>query len=485
MNRRMSLRWCAASLVCLVPALACAHSFSMPYILPIPFWIYVYGCAATLIVTFAVLGVFASNPVSPAVDEQGRTPAPAKVFRVPQWLLAVLRAGALGCLVLCILAGFIGTPDAGRNINYSLFWVVFLLGFAYLIAFVGDLYALINPWQTCVELLERVGIDLSTARVAYPKRLGYWPAFVFYLALIWVELFTEPVPRSLAIVLSVYSAITLIGVALFGKAAWFTQADFFSNYFRLIGKVAPVEYLVVPGDQVRLRLRAPFVGLLRDPPAHISIVLLVLGMLSSTSYDAIYDTQYWTALFWKNALWMLQPLWGADLGKAQTLLMSSFLVYRKVGLLIFPFLYLAVYLLALFAARLMARAGVETKTLALAFCYSLLPIAFAYNFAHYYTFVVSQLHTFPWLMSDPFGRGWNLLALAQDVQSPTLQMGVIWHTQVVVILIGHIASVAVAHRVAILTFSSRRQVISSQLPLLLLMVAYTMLGLWILTLPLA
>lgn len=489
MMRNARLRRFAALLLCLVPALSLAHSFSTPYILPIPFWIYVYGCVATLVVTFAVLGVFAGSPAAPVASAAVRAPQSTDgVSLKPRWLVPALRAGALGCLLLCMMSGFIGTPDPARNINITLFWVAFLLGFAYLVALIGDLYALIDPWRTLVDLLQRAGLNLSGARVNYPQSLGHWPAFMFYLALIWMELFVETTPRTLSIALLIYSAITFVGVAIFGRHAWFEKADVFANYFRLYGKLAPVEYIGTSPEDLRLRFRAPFAGLLSDPPRHVSLVLLVLCMLSSTAYDAIYDTQYWTAFFWENLLWILQPLWGTDLAKAQSLLMSSFLVYRKVGLLIFPFLYLAVYVVSLLAAKLLSRTDLTLRTLSAAFCYSLLPIVVAYNFAHYYTFLVAQADAFPWLVTDPLGLGWNLLGLEQDIQllqDPALQMGVIWHTQVSVILIGHIASVAVAHKAAIRVFATRRQVISSQLPVLLLMVAYTMLGLWILTLPLA
>jgi len=489
MNRGAGLRKFVAFLLGLMPALSFAHSFSAPYILPIPFWIYVYGCVATLVVTFAVLGVFAGSPVVSTASAAGPAPDSAKdVLLKPRWLVPALRSAAVGLLVFCIFAGFIGTQDPARNLNVTLFWVIFLLGLAYLGALIGDLYALTDPWRTLVECLERAGLDLARARVAYPQGLGYWPAFLFYLALIWMELFVETTPRTLSIALLVYSAIVLAGVALFGKATWFLKADLFSNYFRLIGKLAPVEYVGTPGGELRLRFRKPFAGLVSDPPQHVSLVLLVLCMLSSTAYDAIYDTQYWTAFFWQNLLSVLQPLWGTDLAKAQSLLMTSFLVYRKVGLLVFPFLYLAVYFLALLAARLLSRSAITLRALAAAFCYSLLPIVVAYNFAHYYTFLVAQAQALRWLLTDPFGLGWNLLGLVSEVellQDPSLQMGIIWHTQVVVILVGHIASVAVAHQVALRVFSTRRQVIASQLPLLLLMVAYTMLGLWILTLPLA
>ncbi len=108
-----------------------------------------------------------------------------------------------------------------------------------------------------------------------------------------------------------YTAVTLLGIALFGRRDWFEQADVFAVLFRIGGKMAPVEYLRDEAEGLRaIRLRAPFSGLLSEGPERISLLLFVLFMLSSTAYDGIHDTQLWTGLFWTNMLKWLQPLWG-------------------------------------------------------------------------------------------------------------------------------------------------------------------------------
>jgi len=386
---------------------------------------------------------------------------------------------------MTILAGLIGSTDPADNIAITLFWVVFLLGFAYLTLFLGDLYALINPWKWAVEALECLGLDLSSSRMSFPQRWGYWPAFSLYFVLVWIELFVGSKPSVLSVALIIYSAMTLTGVALFGKTLWFDRADPFSLFFRLIGKLAPIEYRRARNESSwQLRLRPPFVGALNERAEHLSLVLFVLLMLSSTTYDAIHDTALWVGLFWKNLLWLLQPLWGEDLGKAQRLLMDWYLAYRQAGLLLFPFLYFGFYVLVLLWIKALTRTTRSIRELALDFCYSLIPIAVAYNFTHYYTFLIAEGRNLPRRVSDPFGFGWKWLGVQQSSGQTVLPMGTIWHTQVAVLLVGHIASVYLAHKVAVRTFTTQRQVILSQVPLLLLMVAYTLLGLWILSLPL-
>jgi hypothetical protein len=469
----------------LLPSVSSAHAFGTPYILPIPFWIYAYGCAATLLLTFAAMGFFAGAPV-------GERAVHAWDPRTSRWLriagrggLVVLRAGAVSALLLTILAGWFGNQDPQYNLGMSLFWIVFLLALAYLTLLVGDVYALINPWKLAVAGLERLGLNLSRPRARFPPELGYWPACVLYLALIWMELFVGPKPAVLASALLGYSVLTFAGVAWFGKEAWFVHADVFGLYFRLTGTLAPVEY-VRGGEKGRwrVRLRPPFAGARGQGVEHLSVVVFVLFMLSSTTYDAIHDTALWTGLFWRNLLWLLQPLWGGDLGKAQSLLYGWYLAYRQIGLIVFPFLYLGIYLLALRVAKVLTGLDVPVRKLALVFCGSLIPIAVAYHFTHYYTFLLAEVRRLPWRVSDPFGLVWDLLRLGPEPVTAALQMGVVWHTQVAVLLAGHIAGVWLAHDAALKTFGARRKVIVSQVPLLMLMVVYTVVGLWILSLPL-
>ena len=78
-----------------------------------------------------------------------------------------------------------------------------------------------------------------------------------------------------------------------------------------------------------------------------------------------------------------------------------------------------------------------------------------------------------------------MFGLTQVAEQPPLDMGVIWNTEVIVILAGHLASVYLAHVVARQVFPSQQTALRSEVPLLFLMVAYTFFGLFVLSLPLA
>ncbi len=88
------------------------------------------------------------------------------------------------------------------------------------------------------------------------------------------------------------------------------------------------------------------------------------------------------------------------------------------------------------------------------------------------------------LASDPFGLGWNLLGTARyrpDVGAVGARFA--WYTAVVAIVLGHIIAVYIAHLIALREFSDRRRAVRSQLPMLVLMVGYTMVSLWIIAQP--
>lgn len=120
------------------------------------------------------------------------------------------------------------------------------------------------------------------------------------------------------------------------------------------------------------------------------------------------------------------------------------------------------------------------------FALSLIPVAFVYHVAHYFTLIFSQGAQLVRIVSDPFGWGWNLFGTANVDPAPLmLDTGIIWHLQVSFILIGHVLGVYWAHVDALAVFGTRKAALVSQLPMLFLMLFLTTFGLWILSLPIA
>jgi hypothetical protein len=461
---------------------AAAHELILRYDLPIPFDLYLIACSVALVVTFVLSGLFMRMPGGAAATA-ARLGVAREDTPLPHAALLALRIGGLACFALTLATAAFGSRDPDRNLSLTLFWQIFLLGVPYATALVGDVYALANPWKTIAEWLQRG----RPPRWQYPAWLGYWPSIAAYVALVWLELFPHPRPALLAQALLAYSAVTLAGALAFGTGAWFRYGELFAVLLRIVGMLAPVRYRTDDdGRSWTMTLRWPFVGLVERPADRMSLVVFVLFMLSSTTYDGMHQTIFWMGLYYNHLIVALQPLWGTDLLAEQQMLEKWFSVYQRAGLVLSPFFYLAIYLGILWLVKRMTAAALPLRTLALEFAFSIVPIAFVYNVAHYYTLVLTRLPVLPYLLSDPFNLGWNPFGFAPpSAEPPVLNMAAVWHTEVALILIGHVISVYIAHRVAMRLFPTRRQAMLAQLPMLVLMVSYTVLGLWVISLPFA
>jgi hypothetical protein len=121
------------------------------------------------------------------------------------------------------------------------------------------------------------------------------------------------------------------------------------------------------------------------------------------------------------------------------------------------------------------------------FALPLVPIACGYHFAHYLpVFLVDVQHALR-AASDPFARGWDLwgtrdLAVVTSFLSDPDRVYAIWHGQVALIVAAHVAGVVIAHALA-LRLSGPASATLGQLPMLVLMIGYTTLGLWLLSTP--
>ncbi len=465
----------------LLPGLAQAHSFGVIYTLPLPFWLYAWGAGAALIASFVVFGLMMSA-ARPRPLRQG-TPKPG--WRVPMTLSTALKLPGLALLVLCIATGWWGTPNAYANFNMTAFWIVLLLGLAYLSVLAGDLYAVLNPWRTLCALIARLWPAARRGLLRHGDRFGYLPAVALYMGLIWIELLGNSSPRELAHLLATYTVLNLFGSALLGMRTWFTYWECLSVMFALLARIAPVRIsgIDVP-EPLQIHLRWPSAGLLEDRPP-LSLLLFMVAMLATTAFDGLHETQIWYEFYW---LW-LYPEWligwaGSNPLAAFAKLREGYQWWQAGWLLIFPLFYFAAYAFAILLAKGLCRTALPLTELCRCFAYSLMPIVLVYHLSHYFTLLWTQGPKFLPLLSDPFGRGQDWFGTAQwfaRINVPELAW--VWNVQVGLIVAGHIASVYVAHLQALRLFSNRRQALLSQIPMLSLMLCFTVAGLWILSQP--
>ncbi|MBD2859403.1 hypothetical protein IB286_10340 [Spongiibacter sp. KMU-158] len=470
----------------LLPESGLAHSFGEPYQLPMPYWMYIYGAMAALILSFVVLALFINSSSAPPERFQ-KTWTSRRAYQFIQCfrLIGLIKTLVCGSFLLALVAGLIGSGDSYRNFNMTFFWIVFALGGVYLSALIGDWYAHFNPWKILANSLP----GFQQARITYPTRLAYWPALMLYMGFIGLELFGDIKPFSLSVSLLIFTAIQLLGCFLFGSKHWFHYGDFFAVMFRLSALMSPCtlhqQQIDKQNPALTLTLRIPFSGLLNQRPEHFSLLVFLLFMLSSTAFDGLRETALWFNLFWKDPFNILTPLLGRNPIYEYVMLRPWYIGFESLTLVISPFIYLGLFLVFLWLGKIITASKDSLLTLANQFAFSLLPIALVYHITHYYTLLLSQGVKIRGLISDPFGWGWNLFGTAITGRIPVLpDMGFIWDSQVWLILIGHVASVWIAHFEALRYFPSHRKASLSQLPMLALMVLFTGAGLWILAQPL-
>lgn len=454
---------------------ASAHSFGPIYTLPLPFWMYGWGAAATLLVSFAVVAWFLHRPAT----EQ---PKMFPVASVPQQATYATRAGrglALLTLGLCIAAGLAGSTRPYANISMTLFWVIFLVGYAYLCALLGDSFAQLNPWRTLANGLLRTPLG-RRRKYTLPRQLHSWPAVALLLGFLWLELFGKLTPRTLALWLLAYTGMLLLGSLVFGAASWFRNADFFGRIFALLGSQS-----ILCTRQGRLYLRWPCIGAEQLRFASLGSVMFVLTWLAGTAFDGLHQSVLFKRWFFTDLYQAGLHHWaGGNMRAAYPWMHAAFSWWQTLWLVLLPLLYGAIYLGCMALMRAIARSGPGPLELARAFAPSLIPIALVYHAAHYYTLLQTQGIKIIALASDPFGWNWNLFGTADWLQRTIIpDTSIVWRVQLGLIVGGHIAGVVLAHRRALELYATPRLATLSQLPFLSLMVGFTVFGLWILSLP--
>ncbi|MGZ5932517.1 MAG: hypothetical protein ACXWLW_10180, partial [Rhizomicrobium sp.] len=363
----------AASVVCALAAPASAHGFGQRYDLPLPLSLYLYGTAAVVVVTFVIVGLFVRHTAEarhrPRLDLLGH--AAGKIIAHPGVIL-LLKLVAAVLFVVTVTAGFIGDQNPYRNIAPTMVWIIVWVGVAYVSTFVGNLWALINPWRTIFDgaawMYKRVGNGRDFSyRLPYPAALGVWPAVVLLLAFSWIELVypTPAVPTHIACFAAGYSVLTWTGMTLFGRETWMRHGELFSVVFGTFARFAPTEAHTGPRPELILR---PFgAGLLDGRSASSSMTAFVLLLLSTVLYDGLLNTPEWTIL--ENAI-------GAFFRSPGEF---ELIAVRSAGLVAFWLLFLGAY--RLIAAMMSAAAGGSRspREIAQHFAFTLIPIAIGYH----------------------------------------------------------------------------------------------------------
>lgn len=119
------------------------------------------------------------------------------------------------------------------------------------------------------------------------------------------------------------------------------------------------------------------------------------------------------------------------------------------------------------------------------YAYGLIPIALFYHIAHNVEHFFVESQKLVVLISDPFGYGWNMFGTAKMQLGSLLTLESIWYTQVGLIIIGHVFGIYISHKHSHRIFENRKAAINSQIPIIGLMVMFSVLSLWLIAQPMA
>jgi hypothetical protein len=476
----------------LLPGVAAAHAIDSTFQLPVPRWLYLAGAAVAVIASF-VVSIVLVRPAT-ANPRYRRWPVPAVLGRVASTGLAILGlAWWFGAIWVAYAVGDITQLPA------VLFWVGIWVGLPVAAVLVGNPWPSLSPFRTVHAVAEwvarRLGAERLDLGLPYPAGAGRWPAVFLLAAGIWSELVlpaTASADRVGPLMVG-YTIIALLGMVAFGRVAWLRNGELFEVLLGWFGRIGSVGRRVVvasacAGCELRCdpsrcvdcpecaaaadprerqpELRPWFTGLTEVRRATWSDAGFIVLALAGVTFDGMHETSLWGGFL--NATLpgtssVVGPYYGV-------------IVVDTLGLIGLWLGFLAVFAVACLLTRLLnARdvGHVPLGTVAGEYAATLLPIAGGYLIAHYATLILQNALFLPDLLRDP------LASVAPTIDF--IPVSVVWYVSVLAIVLGHVVAVVLAHRIALR--DAPRHPILAGVPLVLVMVGYTVLSLWIIAEP--
>jgi hypothetical protein len=466
-RRRALTAACGTGLALALPATASAHGLVGKQDLPIPRWLFAWAAAVVLVASFVGLAVLWATPRLQDVAERRR-------LDVPRVVELVLGLAGVAFFAFCIYAGYAGTQASTANILPTIIYVFFWVVIPFASVVFGDVFRAVNPWLAIgkaagwvVRRTGAAGAD-GAEPLEYPRWLGRWPAAIGVLIFAWVELVysDRDDPSQLATMALAYTAVQLVGMSLYGVAQWSTRGDAFGVYFGMFARIAPWHW------RDKALFTRPFLGGAPKLTPVAGTVPLLCVMIGTTSFDGFSQGTTWNSI-----VPHLQDFFG-DLGfNAEHALEWA----GTVGVVAMCCFIGLLYRLGVTGMHTVGR-RLGTRDLSGAFVHTLIPIAFAYVLAHYFSLVAYQGQAIAPLISDPLGDGSDLFGTAASgINYTWISATGVWYVQVAALVLGHVAGLALAHDRALALFEKARDATRSQYWMLAVMVAFTSLGLWLLS----
>ncbi len=381
-------------------------------------------------------------------------------------------------LALVIATGLTGDVAPDRNFSITFIFVTFWIGMVLVSVLFGNVFRPFNPWRAVGRVVSagftKVAGQQAPAPFTYPEKLGRWPAVLglvgfLFLELVWGQSgFTVAgiTPQDAAIATVVYSVWTFGGMALFGVEKWTERGEAFSVYFGMFASLSP---LTVEDGELRSRRVLSGSTTWADQPGSLAMVLIAIG---GTTYDGsqegVLKDPIESTFTWLN-----------DLGLSQ---FAALRITDSLFLLLCLGAVALIFWAGIFGMRIVERER-SAGELGRAFAHAFIPIALAYVVAHYFSyFVYLEQAQFTFLLSDPFGTGADLFGTAgSGIDYNVIDANTIWYVQCASIVIGHVIALALGHDRALKIWGNTRDAAWSQVWMLVMMMFFSMLGLYLLS----
>jgi len=426
-----------------------AHGVGSRADLPVPLALALYGAGLAVVVSFLALVLLWRTPKLRG-DAAGR-PLPGVVQAVvdspvTRWLA---RAAVLFLTLVVVAVALVGPPSPNDNLAPYALYVTFWVGLIPASLLLGAFWAYVNPLRTLHAGLARI-TGPAPAEGRLPA-LGYWPAAVALLVFVWLELVLpgRAEPRTIGVFLVLYGVVQLVAALWFG-AGWFARGDGFEVYSTLLGRMSPFGRR----EDGRLVVRSPLDGM-DGVRAERGLTAVVMVLIGSTGFDGLSRTQFWQSGPGRDAYLTAVP------GTFGLLAMIAIATLLFVG------------------ATLLAGVltGQPVRAQPGLFAHTLIPIAAGYAIAHYFSLLLLDGQATWILASNPFGQdGVDLFGTYTNaIDYTAISPRAIANVQVAAIVLGHVLGVVLAHDRAVRV--GPRKATTGQLPLVVVMVAFTVGGL--------
>ena len=484
------------------------------------------------------LPVLAAHPAPAAMHPAPRSPGRMDRFDLLSvgWVSRCLRSRVFRfalqavvavLFVVIIIAGLFGNQNPSLNIAPMLTWTVWWGLLIVLILFAGKAWCYVCPWDAIAGWSERLSFwkkkeDGLTLGLKWPRLVrNIWIATFMFVGLTWIELGfgVTMKPRVTA-----YLAIAMLLMAVVSAMVFDRKS--FCRYGCLVGRVSGL-YALFASTEVRSKDAAVCKAchgkecVTGSDSAYGCPTFLYPGKLESNTY-CIQCMECIQACPHDNLAVNLRP-WAADLvatGKPRSdeaylaLLMLAITGFHgltmtpmwkrlidwirlslgvgrvpafTMGMTLLMLAPIAVYAILVAVSRWMSRSPAATPLsyhdYFVRYAYALLPIALFYHLAHNAEHLLIEGPKVAAMISDPLGRGWNLLGTAHWSIPPMISLDKLWLVQAGLVLVGHVYSLWVAQRTSLRLFGSARAAWRSQLPMLAGMIAFSVFSLWLLKQP--